>query len=40
MILRGETEVLGVKHYIVWLVGECMGTEHWWNGTERGKMNC
>jgi len=35
---QGKTEVLGEKHYIVWVVGEWMGLEHWWNGTERGKL--
>ena len=38
MVLTGETEVLGGKHYIAWVVGECMGMEHWWNGTDRGKL--
>ena len=38
MVMTGETEVLGEKHYIVWVVGEWMGMEHWWNGTDRGKM--
>ena len=33
---QGKTEVLGDKHYIVWVVGEWMGMEHWWNGTDRG----
>ena len=36
MVLTGETEVLGEKHYIEWVVGEWMGMEHWWNGTDRG----
>ena len=36
MILTGETEVLGEKHYIAWVVGEGMGMEHWWNDTVRG----
>ena len=35
---QGKTEVLGEKHYIAWVVGEWMGMEHWWNGTERGKL--
>ena len=39
MVLTGETEVLGEKHYIVWVVGEWMGMEHWWNDTDRGKLN-
>jgi len=34
----GKTEVLGEKHYIAWVVGEWMGMEHWWNGTDRGKL--
>jgi len=36
MILTGETEVLGEKHYTEWVVGERMSMEHWWNDTERG----
>jgi len=36
MILTGETDVLGEKHYIVWVVGEWMGVERWWNDTDRG----
>ena len=35
-----KTEVLGVKQYIAWVVGEWMGMEHWWNGTDRGKLKC
>ena len=35
---QGKTEVLGEKHYIVWVVGEWMGMEHWWNGTDRGNL--
>ena len=38
MVLTGGTEVLGEKHYIVWVVGEWMGVEHWWNGTDTGKL--
>ena len=38
MLLTGETEVLGEKHYIVWVVGECMGMGQWWNGTDRVKL--
>ena len=34
---QGKTEVLGEKHYIVWVVGEWMGMEHLWNGTDSGK---
>ena len=33
-----ETEVLGEKHYIAWVVGEYMGMERWWNDTDRGKL--
>ena len=36
MILTGETEVLGEKHFIAWVVEGCMGMEQWWNGTDRG----
>ena len=36
MVLTGETEVLGEKHYIAWVVGECMGMERRWDGTDRG----
>ena len=35
---QGKTEVLGEKHYIAWVVGEWMGMECWWNGTDRGKQ--
>ena len=38
MILTGETEVLGDKHYTAWLVDEWMSMEQWWNGTDRGKL--
>ena len=38
MVLTGETEVLGEKHYTVWVVDGWMGMEHWWNCTDRG--NC
>jgi len=40
MVLTGKTEVLGEKHYIAWVVGEWMGMEHWWNGTDKGKLKC
>ena len=33
-----ETEVLGGKDYIAWVVSEWMGMEHWWNDTDRGKL--
>jgi len=36
MILTGETEVLGEKHYIASVVGGWMSMEQWWNGTDRG----
>jgi len=36
---QGETEVLGEKHYIAWVVGECMGMEHWWSDTDRENWN-
>jgi len=35
MILTGETEVLGVKHYTASVVGEGMSMEHWWIDTDR-----
>ena len=35
MILTGETEVLGEKHYTAWVVDEWMSTEHLWNDTDR-----
>jgi len=37
---QGKTEVLGDKHYIVWVVGEWMGMEHWCNDTDRGNLKC
>ena len=36
MILTGETEVLGEKHYTAWVVDEWMSMEHWWNDSDRG----
>jgi hypothetical protein len=36
MVLTGETEVLGEKHYTVSVVDERMSMEHWWNDTDRG----
>ena len=36
MILTGETEVPGEKHYTAWVVGELMSMEQWWNDTDRG----
>jgi len=38
MVLTGETEVLGEKHYTLWVVDGWMGMEQWWNGTDRGKL--
>jgi hypothetical protein len=39
MILTGETEVLGEKHYTASVVDEWMSMEHWWNGTDRGNWS-
>ena len=39
MILTGETEVLGEKHYTVWVVDQWMSVEHWWNDTDRGNWS-
>jgi hypothetical protein len=36
MVLTGETEVLGEKHYTAWVVGGWLGMEQWWNDTDRG----
>ena len=36
MVLTGETEVLGEKHYTVWVVDGWMSMEQWWNGTDGG----
>ena len=36
MVLTGETEVLGEKHYTARVVDGWMSMELWWNGTERG----
>ena len=36
MILTGETEVLGEKHYTAWVVDELMSVEQWLNDTDRG----
>ena len=36
MILTGETEVLGEKHYTAWMVDGWMSMEQWWNDTDRG----
>ena len=40
MVLTGETEVLGEKHYTAWVVDGWMSVEKWWNGTDRGKLKC
>jgi len=40
MILKGETEVLGEKHYTAWVVSGWMSMEQCWNGTDRGKLKC
>ena len=40
MILTGEIEVLGEKHYTAWVVDGWMSVEQWWNGTDRGKLKC
>ena len=34
MILTGETEVLGEKHYRVWVGDGWMSMEQWWNDTD------
>jgi len=39
MILTGETEVLGDKHYTALVVDEWMSMEHWWNDTDRGNWS-
>ena len=31
---QGKTEVLGEKHYTVWVVDEWMSMEQWWNDTD------
>jgi len=36
MILVGETEVLGEKHYTAWVVDGWMSVEQWWDDTDRG----
>ena len=35
---QAKTKVLEEKHYIVWVVGEWMGMDHWWNGSDRGNL--
>jgi hypothetical protein len=39
MILTGETEVLGEKHYTALVVDVWMSMEHWWNDTDRGNWS-
>jgi len=39
MILTGETEVMGEKHYTASVVDEWMGMVHWWNDTDRGNWS-
>jgi hypothetical protein len=39
MILTGETEVLGEKHYTVSVVDEWMIMEQLWNDTDRGNWS-
>jgi len=36
MLLTGETEVLGEKHYTAWVVDGRMSKEQWLNVTDRG----
>jgi len=38
MILTGETEVLGEKHYRASVVDEWIIMGHWWNDTDRGNL--
>jgi hypothetical protein len=41
MVLRGETEVLGEKHYTALVVGEWMSMERWWNESRtRKRIKC
>ena len=35
MIMTGETEVLGEKHYTVWVLDGWMNLEQCWNDTDR-----
>ena len=39
MLLKGETEVLGEKHYTVCVVVEWMSMEHLWNDTDSGNWS-
>jgi len=36
MVLTVATEVLGLKHYTVWVVDGWTSVEQWLNGTDRG----
>ena len=36
---QGKTEVLGEKHYTVWVVDGRMSMEQWWNDTDRGNWS-
>jgi len=38
MLLTGETEVLGEKHYTASVVDDWMCMEHWRNDTGRGRL--
>jgi len=38
MILAGETEVLGEKHYTAWAVDGWISMEQWWND-DRGNRS-
>jgi len=35
---QGKTEVLGQKHYRVWVVDGWVDMEQWWNDTDRAKL--
>ena len=35
MVLTGETEVLGEKHYTAWVADGWMSMVQWWNDTDR-----
>ena len=39
IVLTGETEVLGEKHYTAYVVDEWMGVDIWWNDTDRGNWS-
>jgi len=38
IVLTRETEVLGEKHYIVWVIVDWICMEQLWNCTDRGKL--